>query len=189
MTIPAPASWQCYLTKLLECRCVDLELYHSGDDCVQFDDIRTPIGVIKSHSECFENKHDLPWRYFRNYHRADVIGRLSGRARISPKKSQSILRDAAVWSAARVGVGCRPRRRATGLHIKLCEPSGAAHRWIKDIEIDMLLHVSVGSRGRKSNGRFTRGVRAAPHMLHIGPSSNHANPPPPAPAVQLKSET
>jgi hypothetical protein len=50
MTNPTPVSWLCYLAKLLECRCVDLELYHSGDDFVQFGDITTLIGVIKSYS-------------------------------------------------------------------------------------------------------------------------------------------
>jgi hypothetical protein len=57
------------LLKLLE---QGRELYHSGD-CVQFGDIRTLIGVIKWYPESFENKHELPLGYFRNYPRADVI--------------------------------------------------------------------------------------------------------------------
>jgi len=60
------------LAKLLEHRRGDLQLYHSGD-VVQFCDIRTLIGVIKWYPESFENQHELPCGYFRNYPRADVF--------------------------------------------------------------------------------------------------------------------
>jgi hypothetical protein len=113
---------------------------------VQWADIRILIGIVKSYPESFENQRELdselPWRYFRNFPRADIIGRLSGRARVSPQKSQSMLRDAAAWSA----LARRPRRRARGLNVKVCEPSGGEHCWRKEIEIDLLVHVSAGSR-------------------------------------------
>jgi len=61
------------LIQLLENRRGDLvELYHSGD-CVQFGDIGTLVGVVKWYPKSFENKHELPWGYFRRYPRADVI--------------------------------------------------------------------------------------------------------------------